>query len=92
MLTDETETLKWIRRGAERGNTESQFSLGIAYLLGECVEKDFIASYMWLGLSALGGHEEAPEFLEALAKKMEESDIDRAQACTNDWLARRRKG
>lgn len=64
---DPQESLVWIRRAAEGGHTDAQFTLGIAYLTGENVEPNRAEAQLWLALAAQGGCEEATKLLSANA-------------------------
>lgn len=82
---DDTEIIKWRKTGAERGNAVAQFNLGVAYLKGDGVDKDYVEAYKWLHLSAAGGYDEAPEICDALEKKMDVADVTKAQRLANNW-------
>lgn len=82
---DDTEKLKWIKKGAERGNVFAQFNLGVAYLKANGVEKDYIEAYKWLNLAAAGGYNEAPAICNALVKKMDPADIAKAKRRVRAW-------
>ena len=84
---DETETIEWIKKGAQRGNVLAQFNLGGAYLKGKGVYKNNVEAYRWLFLSAEGGHNEALAICDALAKKMEPADVAEAKKLAQSWRA-----
>jgi hypothetical protein len=84
---DTEETLNWLKKGAERGNVFAQFNLGVAYLKGGKVEKNYVEAYRWLHLSALGGYDAAPELCAALKKKMDSADVSRAKRLADEWKA-----
>lgn len=88
MLTDDAKTLKWLKRGAELGNVDAQFGLGVAYFLGEGVEQGFLEAYKWFEVSAQGGCGDAPLFRDALAKKMDSSEVVEAEEMARQWIAR----
>ena len=46
------EALKWIRRGAEGGDTEAQAALGKAYYEGRVVPRNLAEALFWLTLAA----------------------------------------
>jgi TPR repeat protein len=66
---DDAETIKWYEKGAERGNVFALFNLGMAYLKGIGVARDYVEAYKWLHLSATKGYDDAPAICEALEKK-----------------------
>ena len=42
------ETVKWARKGADAGNSVSEFYLGLCYLIGKGVSKDEGQAFQWL--------------------------------------------
>ena len=53
---DLTESARWYREAAERGNPFGQANLGQCYLDGRGVEFDLVKAYMWFKLSANQGN------------------------------------
>jgi len=58
-IDDPYEGVKWFRKGAAIGDTESMAFLGIAYLEGGGVSQDFTEGVKWLRLAAERGHANA---------------------------------
>jgi len=56
---DLTEGLKWIKKSANQGYAAGQLALGMCYLSGEGVGKDFRIADSWIQKSAVQGNEEA---------------------------------
>ena len=81
----DTETIAWIKKGAQQGNVLAQFNLGGAYLKGKGVSWDTIEAYKWLFLAADNGHNDARAICNALAKKMDAGAVVKAQELANNW-------
>lgn len=82
-----TETIAWIKKGAQQGNVLAQFNLGGAYLKGKGVTTDTIEAYKWLFLAAENGHNDARAICNALAKKMDAEVVAKAQELAKNWQA-----
>ena len=52
MDRDPAEATRWFRKAAEQGQGESQYSLGMRYLLGESVAQDAKEAVRWFKLAA----------------------------------------
>ena len=63
------------KKAAEQGFTAAQTKLGIMYVLGLGVPKDYVTAYMWLNLAATQGDEMAQQGRERLAKRMTRHQI-----------------
>lgn len=73
---NERAALRWYRRGARRGDPESQYDLGLMLLFGEGCKADREEAVRWLTIAAQGGHDTAARFLAQLAE--DEKTDDRA--------------
>jgi len=62
-----TQALQWVRKAAERGDSEAQNTLGLMYLKGECVKKDLSLAEKWFRQAAALGYAPAQERLNVLA-------------------------
>ena len=47
------------RKAANQGNAKAQYSLGMCYIWGHGVKKDFVKAVYWLQKSAMQGNAEA---------------------------------
>jgi hypothetical protein len=52
---DEKEALYWLQLGADLGNCDCQCALGVCYLNGGIVEKDFDKAHQWFQIASLQG-------------------------------------
>jgi len=59
----DAEALHWYTRGAEQGNAECQYMLGLQYIANLIVEKDYRKAVYWLEKADKQGHAEAHERL-----------------------------
>jgi len=71
---------------ANRGCTTSQCNLGVIYSLGLGVTIDNIRAYMWWDIAARCGHASSARYRENLSKKMDPSDIEKAQRLSQQWI------
>ena len=59
----DAEALHWYTRGADQGNAECQYMLGLQYIANLIVEKDYRKAVYWLEKADKQGHAEAHERL-----------------------------
>lgn len=59
----DAEALYWYTRGAEQGNAECQYMLGLQYIANLIVDKDYRKAVYWLEKADKQGHPEAHERL-----------------------------
>ena len=59
ILSDPVEILKYLRLGAESGDSWAQFGLGSRYSKGEGVERNYREAFKWTEKAARQGHEGA---------------------------------
>jgi TPR repeat protein len=60
------EAREWIQTGAEEGNPEAQYLLGVAYYQGDGVPQDYTKSFEWIHRSAEEGNVAAQGYLGGL--------------------------
>ena len=51
--------MEWLRKAAEQGHAEAQYSLGMCYRRGRGVDKDYAKSLEWLRKAVEQGHPRA---------------------------------
>jgi len=82
---NKAESVKWYKLAAENGNALAQYYLSQYYAEGVGVDKDAIASHIWLNLAVSAGVSFAHEDLFRLEEKMSKKQIiiaqDLAVAC-----------
>ncbi len=79
------EAAKWFALSAEQEHTKAQVALGAMYESGSGVMQNYVTAYMWLTLAATASNEDAVEGRAALAKKMDPSDVTKAQDLAEKW-------
>ena len=62
----QSEFVKWIRRAAEKGDTDAMCILGRRYMRGDYVEQDMEQAEYWLRRASEGGDEDAATSLSEL--------------------------
>lgn len=85
---DFAEAAKWYRKAAEQGNANAQNNLGAFYGEGKGVSKDLVQSYLWYNLAASQGFEDSAKLRDEVARKMNPSQIKRAQEISRTWKPR----
>ena len=70
---------------AEQGNAKAQTNLGIMYVLGIGVPKDYVKAHMWFSLAKAEGHEGAAKSLDMVKEEMNTTQIDEAQKLAAEW-------
>jgi hypothetical protein len=51
---DDAEAARWFQMAADQGDAEARINLATMYALGEGVTRDFVQSFVWSRLGALG--------------------------------------
>lgn len=75
--------------GAEQGQPEAFYNLGLLYSTGNGVDIDLVQAHKWFNLAALRGSEEARHCRAQLAQDMSAGEIAEAQRQARAWLDRR---
>lgn len=83
----ETAFREW-RPLAERGEAISQFNIAILYSQGRGVARNYIRSYVWFTLAALGGHDKALQYRAGLIPLMSRTNIIEAKRLLAERLQR----
>jgi TPR repeat protein len=60
---DNVEAFKWFYRAAEDGNVEAQFTVGMMYMHGKGIQRNYHLAYIWLRRAAKYGLAEAQNTL-----------------------------
>ena len=76
---------EWYQKAANQGHSGAQYRLGLCYDLHEGVPKDLVMAYMWLNLAAASGDLSARNSREAIARRMTDAQIAKAQQMSADW-------
>lgn len=92
--------MKWLLKGASRGDDMAQFQLGMIYEDGKGVSQDFVQAYKWFDIAAAthgacidqkspGRSQEDNQmeinYRNSVAKKMTQEQIKEAQGLARDW-------
>jgi TPR repeat protein len=72
---------------AEQGNAKAQQAVGMAYASAQGVPRDRVAALTWLSLAAAQQNAEAARERDALARKMNKTEIEQAERRTKEWRA-----
>jgi len=81
------EAYRWLRSAARQGLKEAQLGLGRMYENGLGVPHDLVRAYMWYSLPVETSTRNTPsQQRDALAKKLTQDDIERAQAMARACL------
>ncbi|HUR46348.1 MAG TPA: SEL1-like repeat protein [Candidatus Saccharimonadales bacterium] len=74
-----------VRPLAEAGDPEAQSALGIFYVNGRGVEKDFVEAYKWLKLASDQGDKDAGTAFAVIDKLMTSQEIAEAKSRANSF-------
>ena len=77
---------------AEQGDIRAQFCLGVLYINGFGVPKDYIQAHMWLNLAAASGSKVAAENRKMLIDELNAEQIDLAQKMSRDCKTKNYRG
>ena len=69
MAATETTSFLELRRLAEQGHADAQFTLGFRYDEGEGVPENLVEAVKWLGLAAEQGHADAQFTLDIIRRR-----------------------
>ncbi|MEK9630031.1 MAG: tetratricopeptide repeat protein [Nitrospinota bacterium] len=76
------EAFKWFNLSAERGNVSAKFNLGLMYVQGQGVPKDFTLAHMWWNLA---GDKESTSNIKKVEKFMSSDQIKNAKKLAMEW-------
>ena len=79
-------TAERIRPLAEQGQAHAQYNLGVLYANGRGVMQDLIMAYVWSNVAAANGNELASENTQTYAKRLDKSDLKKAQKLSRRCL------
>lgn len=86
IVQEYAQALKWYREAAEKGDVISQQSIGMMYDLGKGVVQDNIRAHMWYNIASANGDTLGASFRAAVAERMTQDEIAKAQAMAVDCL------
>ena len=88
-MQDYKEAEKYYRLAAEQGNNLAQNYLGVLYVLGQGVSKDYVLAYMWFSLSGSRGLKDGVKNQKRIEEKMSKQQIEKAQRMARNWKAKK---
>lgn len=89
---DPEKGIRMLRRSGDLNNQDAQMALGHLYLRGEGgVKKDLVFAFVWYGIAANRGFQDAIRAREAVAKEMSKSQLDEGQRLLRDWKPKQKK-
>jgi len=56
------------------------------YINGQGVIQNYIKAHKWINISAASGYENAAKYRDIFAKKMTQSQIEKAQELASQWM------
>ena len=88
---DYTRLAAWLRKAAEQGDVEAQFSLGYLYDKGQGVPQDYAEAYFWSDVAAAGkldasDAEQVAKFRDEAASHLTPADLSREQERARKWF------
>jgi TPR repeat protein len=72
-----------------QGHADAQYSLGVAYEMGQGVPQDYVEAYKWFSLAAAGVEEAAIKSRDDVARQMTPAQITEAQRLAREWKPKR---
>jgi len=76
---------------AGQGDADAQFCLGVMYVNGQGVPKDYIQAHMWLNLAGVNRDKKTEELRTFIEDRMTSYDISEAQRLTREWVEKHRR-
>ncbi len=92
VVQDYIESLKWYKLAAAQGDADAQINLGNMYLSGMGEAQDFVRAHMWFNIAAINGHPYPAKQRDEVAKKMDSSQVIKAQRLARECQERKFKG
>lgn len=86
----DTELYDYVRErmsGAEHGQADALYDLGLLYSTGQGVERDYVQAHKWFNLAAIRGVRRAMVDRTELARDMTFAQIAEAQRQAREWLS-----
>jgi hypothetical protein len=89
---DLTEACKWYNRAAERGVSDAQLNLGVAYALGRGLPQNLTKAYKWLNLATASyvtesQRSQAARARDLVASRMTSTEVAEAERQSRDWTS-----
>ena len=79
VIQDYNEAVKWFRLSSSQVNAQAQKIYGLMYASGRGVTQDYVRAHMWWNISASSGDKKAESNRDKVAKKMSQTQIEKAQ-------------
>ena len=89
---DKKSAVKWYRLAAEQRYALAQYSLGYMYATGNGVLQNYIHADMWWNFAASQGFKKAKKNRKIIAKKMNPSQLEKAQKLARECVRKKYKG
>ena len=81
---DDDLAVEWLQRAAEAGHMLAQNNLGARFFTGDGVEENLQQAYRFFYLAANQGDRKAGKNLDAIAKKLSESELEVCRRMVNE--------
>jgi uncharacterized protein len=72
-------------KGAEHGDAEAQFNLGVMYGDGLGVSQDYVRAHLWFNLAVSNGVTETIQYRDFLVTQMTQIQLRRVQELARNW-------
>ena len=92
VVQDYVESIKWYKLAAAQGDETAQTNLGDMYLSGMGEAQDFVRAHMWFNIAAINGYPYPTKQRDEVAKKMDYSQVTKAQRLARECQERKFKG
>jgi len=74
MMSNMTESQKWMRKAALQNHNQAQYNLGLMVANGQGSEADLIEAYAWLKISAENGYAAGNDSVKQLGSELSSSE------------------
>ncbi len=91
VVQDYVESIKWYKLAAAQGDETAQANLGDMYLSGKGEAQDFVRAHMWYNIAAINSYPYPARQRDEIAKKMDYSQITKAQRLARECQDRKFK-
>ena len=84
--------MKWYRLAAKQYNTTAQNNMGLLYVKGQGVIRDFVRAYMWWNIAASSGNKNSAINRDKVAGMMTPARIEDAEKLARECVRKKYKG
>ncbi|MBN9286742.1 MAG: hypothetical protein BGO43_02360 [Gammaproteobacteria bacterium 39-13] len=91
-LNDNAKAYDWYLKASQNGDGYSQYRLATMFYVGTGVQRDYVQSYAWAHLAAVGGKDDAVALREEISNLLDARQLRMAQQLSTEYFNAHKKG